>query len=692
MKTRLNRLCALFWVLILPAALHAADRTNRIIVKLEAPLTDTRLEELSVQAGMALRHQRRTATGAEVLRLPRQVGQAQARALARRLSRLPGVVYAEPSLRRHARAPISLPPNDPYYNSYQWALHDKASEPASANLPDAWTIAHGSADLRIAVLDSGYLPHPELLGRTLPREGAAFPYGYDFIDGHPEDPEPFFTANDGDGRDADPTDPGDGIRPGEVTPDCPADNSSWHGLTVAGVIAATTNNDEGIAGIDHDSRLLPVRVLGRCGGFTDDIADAIIWAAGGTVDGVPDNAYPARVISLSLGNPESCTRLEQESIDIARGLGAVIVAAAGNDGAAHIDAPASCDGVIAVTASGRDGLPASYTNHGPEADIAAPGGGDNDEGIITLFNGGAITVGNYDYAYISGTSIAVPHVSGVVALMLAANHARRLELDPGTENGWLAPARIEEKLLATARPFADLATCTDCGAGIVDAAAAVRAVSTPPVVTPDPSSLSGPQGTELTLAAKATDDGATLDYQWSQTDDSGYDVALTGATRASATLVVPGAPAGTELRFRVRVTDDVGLHADGEVIVTVNNGAPVFTPVRDQDLTVNRAFSLTLTASDPEGYILSATNLPQGARFDPDTGVFEWTPAETGRFEVSFLATDGADPALVSQQDVVLTVSRPASGGGGAPGWLLWFSLPFACARPRTGRRRPARR
>jgi serine protease len=188
----------------------------------------------------------------------------------------------------------------------------------------------------------------------------------------------------------------------------------------------------------------------------------MVWASGGTVTGAPANANKARVLNLSLGGSGACDTTTQNAINSARSRGAVVVVAAGNSNVNAANAnPANCAGVITVAAVGRTGGKASYSNYGTVVDVAAPGG-DSGAGILSTLNAGTTTPAGDNYAYYMGTSMATPHVAGVAALMLAKN--------PN-----LTPDEVEAKLKATARAFP--AACSGCGAGIVDAAAAVNAVT-----------------------------------------------------------------------------------------------------------------------------------------------------------------------------------------------------------------------
>ncbi|QJE03260.1 S8 family serine peptidase [Massilia forsythiae] len=390
--------------------------------------------------GATLSALRATVNGANVLKLSRSMTLVEAKQLAAELmARDPDVQYAEPD---RIMVPLATP-NDPSY-SQQWDLFEAKG---GINVAAAWDKSTGSG-VNVAVIDTGYRPHADLAGQILA--------GYDFI-------SDTTIANDGSGRDTDASDPGDWAPAGSCGAGVPAMDtlSSWHGTHVAGTIAAKTNNGVGVAGIAYNARIVPARVLGRCGGYTSDIADAIAWASGGTVANVPAAPYKARVLNLSLGGSGACDTTTQNAINGARSRGAVVVVAAGN---ANVDAgstsPANCAGVIAVAAVGRSGGKASYSNYGSVVDVAAPGGDSSGGGILSTLNGGNTTPAADTYAYYQGTSMAAPHVAGVAALMLSAN--------PN-----LTPDEVEAKLKSTARAFP--AACSGCGAGIVDAAAAVNA-------------------------------------------------------------------------------------------------------------------------------------------------------------------------------------------------------------------------
>ena len=231
--------------------------------------------------------------------------------------------------------------------SRQWYLFDTQPTGIGINMPDAWDITTGDPSVVIAVLDTGVLDHRDL--DTTPVTGRILS-GYDFI-------TDTFTANDGEGRDIDSSDPGDAVLAGGCGTNDPLmdELSSWHGLSVLGVIAATSNTID-VTGIDFAARILPIRVLGKCGGAVSDIVEAMRWAVGQSVAGIPDNTNPAKVINLSLSGDGTCSPAEQAAIDIANAAGAVVVVAAGNEGQDITSkSPANCRGVVVAGATARNG-------------------------------------------------------------------------------------------------------------------------------------------------------------------------------------------------------------------------------------------------------------------------------------------------------------------------------------------------
>jgi serine protease len=349
-----------------------------------------------------------------------------------------GVLYAEEDkLMQH-----QVQPNDTYYSN-QWHYFDSGT---SINAEPAWDKATGNGVV-VAVLDTGYLAHADLAANILP--------GYDMISDS-------FIGNDGDGRDSNALDPGDATAANECGSGYSASSSSWHGTHVAGTIAAVTNNNTGVAGVAYDAQILPVRVLGKCGGYTSDITDGIIWAAGGSVSGVPTNTTPAQVINLSLGGSGSCSQSYVSAISSARANGATIVIAAGNSGINASNAvPANCADIISVAATGPTGASAYYTNYGSVVDVAAPGGDTSfgtSSGVYSTLNTGTDGPVSDTYAYYQGTSMAAPHVAGIAALLY--------EADPSA-----TPDEIEAAIVDSAAAFPG--ACSQCGSGIADASAAI---------------------------------------------------------------------------------------------------------------------------------------------------------------------------------------------------------------------------
>lgn len=398
---------------------------------------------------------RKTAGGAQVLQISRHLSASESEAFVHSLrSGDANVEYAEPDKRL---VPMWLP--DDVMVAQQWSLSDVVG---GIRAPAAWDRASG-AGVTVAVIDTGVRPHMDLAANLLP--------GFDFI-------TDTTIAGDGDGRDADASDPGDGVIAGHCAPNSPASNSSWHGTHVAGLIAAVANNGSGVAGVAFSAKVLPLRAVGRCGGYASDVADAIVWAAGAPVTGVPNNLNPARVINLSLGGKGTCDRTTQTAISTARGLGAVVVVAAGNANSnAANTSPANCQGVVSVAATTRSGGKASYSNFGSHVTVAAPGG-DRDAGLWSTLNMGTMEPGADAYASYAGTSMATPVVSGVVALMLSVNKH-------------LSPDQVSALLQRSARAFP--APCTACGSGLVDAHAAVVAAAGEPTTPPaSTSTVSGP--------------------------------------------------------------------------------------------------------------------------------------------------------------------------------------------------------
>lgn len=312
-----------------------------------------------------------------------------------RYAKNPNVEFAEVD----ALAQATLAPNDPLYPR-QWAH-------PYVNTPAAWDLTIGSSSIVVAVLDTGLdTTHPEMAGRVVA--------GYDYIN-----------------NDADPSD----------------DNG--HGTRAAGIALATGNNGAGVAGMDWNARVMPVKVLDSTGyGSWSAVAQGLTFAA--------DNG--ARVINMSLGGPASSTL--QSAIKYAYGKGCVIAAASGNENSGTPIYPAGYSEVIAVGSVFQD-VRSYFSNYGPHLDVVAPG-----ESIDTIAMGGT-------YGRFTGTSAATPFVAGLAGLMLGAAPDK-------------TPAQVMAAITSTARDLGATGWDQHYGWGHIDAAAAIAAVGggTPPDETP----------------------------------------------------------------------------------------------------------------------------------------------------------------------------------------------------------------
>jgi serine protease len=544
-----------------PNAYLAANSTDRIIVKLK-PSNNPQTAKASVetamqQAGISASYKKASSNKTHIVQLAHPLALSEARAYAAQLSRNPSVAYAEPDQLMFPSD--ALTPNDTSYAN-QWHLSTADSNnPSASNLPAAWAETTGTNKIVVAVVDTGVLNHVDLVPRLI--GGNAASSGYDFVSFANR-------ANDGNARDNNPSDTGDWVSTYDVSTtdfsNCNLRDSTWHGTHVAGIIGAASNNGRGVSGVDWQAKLLTARVLGKCGGYLSDIADAIRWSAGESIDGVA-NPNPAKVINLSLGGTGACGQTYQDAINSAVSRGATVVVAAGN-AAADVSSqrPANCQNVITVAALNKVGGRASFSNYGSQVDIAAPG-----VSILSTLDSGKTTPNNDNsYAYYDGTSMAAPQVSGVIALMLAAN--------PKLTDGSLSnvPALVEARLKAASRSFpttVDRAcTTATCGAGILDAYQAIRAVKLPPTVNAG-AALNVQTGMQASLQANASDAfGDVVTYQWTQI--AGTSVSLSNNNSLNPSFTAPNN--ADTLKFRLTATNVVGLSANSEVTVTVANAMP----------------------------------------------------------------------------------------------------------------------
>jgi serine protease len=639
---RPRRIAAALMAVFLAATAQADTTTDeaRVIVRFKPQADSVRAKALSVRAtrgearevaqtratALGLRAGRQLAAGISLderthVVLAKGITSAQ---LARQLAADSEVeLVAIDQRRRHTQLP-----NDPLFGGAavnpettsggiqqrtidQWYLKKPSSTPgqvvSSVNAPAAWDITTGTATTVVAVLDTGVrLDHPDLAGQFVP--------GYDMVAFSSSSSSAIATANDGGGADADPSDPGDWVSQADINAGtisgCTASdisNSSWHGTRVSGLIAAATNNGTGMAGVGWGLKILPVRVLGKCGGYDSDIIAGMKWAAGITVPGLPANPNKAKVLNMSLGSDGACGttgtgKLYRDAISEVTAAGATIVAAAGNSEGLAVGLPGNCPGVVAVVALRHVGTKVGFSSLGPEVTVAAPGGNCINTGsgqpclypMVSTTNAGTTSPVLNDASYTGssasvGTSFSAPIVSGIVGLMASVR--------PG-----LTSAEAIQILKSTARAFpttgggsaADgnppqckaptstvqdecYCTTTTCGAGMVDAAAAVAAAvalnGVNVAITQSPASgLTAGQTLTLTAAASGLPSGRTVaSTAWVLVDGGGIVSGFaSGANTATATVTPSGAGSFT---VRADVTDSAGGVYSQSVTIAVTAAA-----------------------------------------------------------------------------------------------------------------------
>lgn len=499
----------------------SAERSNKdaVLQNVQAAVSRAGLDRATKSstgatvAPLSVSYKRKLAVGSDLVHTSRKLSQGEANALVAQLAADPAVASVHPDYKRYAvkdfaaetssqtmmltaAQPQTFTPNDPYYQQYQWNFFNATG---GADVNNAWDIADGTG-VTVAVIDTGITQHPDL-DYSLATDNI----GYDFIT------DSFVSGRTTDDRVPGGWDLGDWDNTQPYLQECYGSNnpndgepSSWHGTVVSSEVAELTNNGIGMAGIAYNAKVLPVRVLGHCGGYDSDISDAIEWASGGHIDGVPDLAQPAQVINMSLGGQGTCdaSAPEYTAIQDAISRGTTVVVAAGNSTADVSNfTPASCPGVVAVASNGITGKRAFYSNYGKGVTISAPGGGiyANDASSGTEVNNGfvwqAINLGTTTptypadpteaYGAMAGTSQASPHVAGTVALVVGALKAAGLPA--------LSPTDMTNVLVKSARAF-PVTEDHPMGAGIVDAYAAVNLALNSDTPPPNP----GNDGTPLT--------------------------------------------------------------------------------------------------------------------------------------------------------------------------------------------------
>jgi serine protease len=645
---------------------------TRAIRVTQAQTSRADVASLLVRTSIATRGSRQFAPGMHVVFLDKTLYGADVAAVLDKLRADPAVAFADVDERRYAHAM----PNDPLFvptatASGQWYMlapsaATATSDAAATNAVSAWGITQGSSGTVIADVDTGIrFDHPDLLragfgGRLLP--------GYDFVgqDLDQSNSAPlgtYFVANDGDGWDPDPSDPGDWIdstdlKNTQVFPSkrCSAENSSWHGTRVMGVLGAVTNNDVGIAGMTWNPYLLPVRALGKCGGLDSDIIAGIMWSVGLTVfndsgSPVPENPYPADIINLSLGGTGGACPSDYKSL-VAQlaSMGVLVVASAGNE-SGPVDIPANCPGVLAVAGLRNVGTKVGYSSLGPEVSIGAPAGNCVNvtagspclRSVDTTINEGATTPGASGYTdQINsnlGTSFSAPIVSGIAALMRAANAN-------------LTPAQLIVRMKASATPYPQpvttpatpqcvngstssvecACTTTTCGAGMANAFSAVKAALNPIAAVKIPAGFTSGSGTFDAGGSAAACNATIASYAWSSTPAIHI---VSGATSSAVSVMATGA--GT---LTLVVTDSSGN--------------------KDTAIVAFTASSATTTAPAVGGSVASACIAPMTvAPSAPLVGV-AFSPASVVANASSMLAVTFTNTNRFALTQSGITVSVPA--------------------------------
>ena len=580
---------------------HGRAQSVKIV---QATTTSTDVKSLAGRVGIAIAKSRQITPSMHVMFLQTPLYGASVQAALDRLRADPAVKFADVDQRRF---PL-LVPDDPLFVATtgatgQWYMQTPSTvtgDLAATDAVTAWGLTTGSAGVVIADVDTGVrFDHPDLLraglgGRLLP--------GYDFV-GQDYDPTTgtllgtFLSANDGDGWDPDPSDPGDWISASDQensafpSADCAIEDSSWHGTRVVGIYGAITNNDVGIAGMTWGSWILPVRALGKCGGYDSDIIAGIEWAAGISISTaatpVTDNPYPANIVNLSVGGSDACPTAYQDALNTVTGMGVLVVIAAGN-ASGSVETPANCSalvsGVIAVAGIRNVGTKVGYSSFGPEVGVSAPAGNCvNSSGaclrsIDTTTNLGTTTPGANSYTNQTnenlGTSFATPIVSGIAGLMRSVNsNLTPAQLVARLESSATAfPANTGNlPVCPSVDPTTDECSCPasgECGTGMVNASSAVNAALDPIAAVAFPTSFAA--GTSIAFDASgstAACNRTLQSYAW--TASGGLNI-LSGAgtTRVTAS--------GTGVLTLV-VTDSSGATDTATITVgatTASSGAP----------------------------------------------------------------------------------------------------------------------
>lgn len=523
----------------------------------------------------------------------------------------PDVVASDPNYEMSLRSLRT--PNDPGY-VFQWHYDQ-------INLPQAWNLTTGSRDVVAAVIDTGVgdllsgAAHPDILGNV------DYALGWNFA------------------------------RPGLAAGNDGSD-SSFHGTHVAGTVAADGNNGLGVAGVNWQATIMPI-VYGSPGSF-GFIQGPLRWAAGLVPNGTPTRpARRAVVANLSYGSDfRPCSQTEQQAVSAARQAGLIMVVASGNNNTFLPGSPDSCEGVVNVSAVNRQGVLAFYSNCGPTIDVAAPGGENGqpfdlpdpgefpqfanarcqgtpsrvsrveDQVASTVFRGPNGGPFDPSYGYLAGTSMAAPHVTGVIALMKAIAP----NMTPDQFDQLLAAGRLTRDLANNGPNVRDDAY----GYGLIDAYRATLearnlagAAVAPAVVLAAPTSFTfaiadstqrlavSAGGGGVVQVTAVTDDVPWLNVVPVGTNAQGlgnYDLVVSRAGLPAAdyraTVTVQAGAAGT---LRIPVTMRVGqdsVPGDAGTVYALALDLATLVPVAESATSAASGYRYTISNRLPGAYAL----------------------------------------------------------------------------------------
>jgi serine protease len=690
--------------------------------------TDERdVAALASRTGVALRPTRSIQTGLRVIEVGTLAAPGSVAAALAALRADPDVQYAELDQRRHAHAL----PDDPLFlgqsvQSGQWYMQNDGSTPSAVDAVGAWDIVTGSTGVVIAVLDTGVrYDHPDLMlayggGRLLP--------GYDFV-------SDTRVANDGDGRDGDASDPGDWVTTADVGKlpfsGCQASDSSWHGTRVSGIIGARSNNSLGVSGLTWSGWILPVRVLGKCGGADSDIVSAMLWAGGVPVSGAPANPYPARIINLSLGGGTSCPQSYQDAIGQLRTRGVLVVASVGNEGSL-VETPANCPGVAGIAAIRHVGTKVGFSNLGPGVALAAPGGNCVYTGVgqpclysiatTTNFGTQAPATNGYtdQFNFNVGTSFSAPIVAGIAGLMVAVNGRLSTSqliarLQEGatrpfpTSSDPTVPVCHVPTSASDLQAFECVCTTQTCGAGMANANGAVQAALRPVAAVAVPAIVAPGLNLELRGSGSgAACNHSVVSYSWAIVNGGATPPGIVGASTDTATVVAPSSGSFT---IRLAITDDAGRQDSADVVIgptsavtsapptagtvacppTITVISPVAVAISPTAATVRagggtRAFTATVSNAPDASVNWFVNDVPGGevtlGTISP-AGLYAAPAVVPVPATVTIKAVSVVDPTRSASATVTITSQSTkggSGGGGGAADPLALFLLLLAGA------------